>query len=120
LKFRLPQFSPWPTTNTQYPLFCSRLSNLLLQAFARIAHTLVLIRIGWAQRAHLGGNLPDLLPINAQNRKLCLLGIYGDFNSRGQRVLDRMRISQREDDRALALHLSAIPDADDFQFARPP
>src|SRR6266536_4127644 len=98
----------------------SRLSNLLLQALASIAHTFVLIRIGWTQRAHLGGNLPDLLAVNARNRELRLLRIYGDFNSSGQRILDRMRISQREHDRALALHLGAIADADDFQFARPP
>src|SRR5439155_15125734 len=63
----------------------SRLSNLLLQPLARIAHTLVFIRIGRTQRAHFGCNLPDFLPINARNRKLCLLRIYVGFNSRCER-----------------------------------
>src|SRR6266536_5074588 len=49
-----------PTTG----LFCSRLSNLLLQALACVAHALILIRIRRTQGAHLGRNLPDFLAID--------------------------------------------------------
>src|SRR6266700_112162 len=100
-------------------LFRSRLSNLLLQALARVAHTFVLVRIRWTQRAHLCRDLPDLLPVNSGNRELGLLEIDGNFHARRQRIFDRMRIAEREHDRAFALHLSAISNADYFEVAGP-
>src|SRR5436305_571464 len=42
-------------------LFRSRLTDLLLQAFAGVTHALVFIRIGRTQAAHLGGDLSNLL-----------------------------------------------------------
>src|ERR1700693_6364160 len=51
------------------------LANLLLQTLAHIAHTLVLVRIGLTQRAHVGSHLAYLLAIDAADGQPRLLGI---------------------------------------------
>src|SRR6516162_1728876 len=57
--------------------FRSSLSDLLLQTLADIANALVLVGIGRTQRAHLGRNLPYLLPIDPVDGEAGLLGIDG-------------------------------------------
>src|SRR5579864_750433 len=64
-------------------LFRSGLSNFLLEALARIAHALVLVRIGWTQGPHFGGDLSYLLPVNSRQRDACLLRIDCRIHSRG-------------------------------------
>src|SRR5690242_13852754 len=122
-KTQLPSLEcGWPTTEGQRPttvLFCSRLSNLLLQSFARVAHTLILVRVRRTQRTHFRGDLPDLLAIDSGDGQLGLLGIDRSIDSAGQRILDGMRIAQGKNHCPLALHLSAVSDADDLQFTRP-
>src|SRR5581483_745299 len=100
-------------------LFCSCLSNLLLQTLADIGHALILVWVRRSVRAHFVGDLPHLLPINARQRDASLLRIDGGIHASWQRVLDRMGIPQAEHDLCFAIHLGAIPDADDFQFPRP-
>ncbi len=84
-----------------------------------VANAFVLVRVGRTQAAHFGGNLSDFLAIDAGYAQLRLLGVDGNVNPGGQRVLDGVRVAEREHDSALALHLGAITDADDFQFAGP-
>src|SRR5882724_10789037 len=100
-------------------LFRSRLTDLLLQAFAGVTHTLIFVRIRRTQAAHFGSNLSNLLTINAGDGQFGLLRVNCRFNTGRQRIFNGMRISQAEYNCALALELGAITDADDFQFARP-
>src|SRR6187549_1780329 len=51
----------------------SRLPDLLLQHFAHVAHTLLLVRIGLAHAADVRGNLADHLPVDARHRDVRLL-----------------------------------------------
>ncbi len=55
-------------------LFGSRLASLLLQPLVRVAHALVLVRIGFAQRPHVGGYLAHLLPVHAATVRCVCLG----------------------------------------------
>src|SRR5580700_4665162 len=77
-------------------LLRSGLAHLLLQSFARVPHTLVLVGIGRPQRAHFRCHLADLLAVDSAKRDLRLLGIDGGIDAGWQRVLDGMRISQAE------------------------
>src|SRR5437879_7586026 len=94
------------------PSLRSGLSDLLLQALADVAHTFVLVRIRRTQRTHLRRHLPDFLPVDARKREARLLRVHRNLHAGRQRILDRMRVAQREHHRALALHLGAIADAD--------
>src|SRR5581483_12329165 len=100
-------------------LLGSRLADLLLQPLAGVAHALVLVRVGRTQAAHFGGNLADLLPVGAGDGQARLLRVHRDLDAGRQRVLDGMRVAEREHHGLLALHLGAVADADDFQLARP-
>src|SRR5207248_10413139 len=98
----------------------SRLSNLFLQALAYETYAFVLVRIRWTQRTHFGGNLADLLAIDATHRQTRLLRIHSHFNSGRQWVLDRVLIAERKHHGAAALHFCAISDSNDVEFTRPP
>src|SRR3954463_16119480 len=89
-------------------LFRSGLSDLLLQTFASVADALVLVGIGWPKAAHFCGDLSHLLPIDSIQGQLRLFGINRRFDASGQRIFDRVGVSQREYDRILALKFSAI------------
>ena len=78
------------------------LADLLLQALADIAHTLVLIRIGLAQRTHIRSYLTYLLTIDTADGQPGLLGVDRHFNARRQRKLDRVGEAQGKDDNTLA------------------
>src|SRR5579884_449485 len=88
-------------------------SDFLLQLLADVAHALLLIRIGLAQPAHFGGNLSDLLAVDAGEREARILRVHGNRDIARDRVLDRVGIAEREHDGAFALQLRLITDADD-------
>ena len=48
-----------------------------------------------------------------------LLGVDGDFDARGQRKLNLVRVAEGEDHRALALQLGAIADAHNVELTLP-
>src|SRR5215813_13059387 len=100
-------------------LFCSRLSNFLLQPLAYVANALVLVRIGRTQGPHLGRHLSDFLPIDSVQREPRLLGVDRAIYAGWQRVFNRMREAQIEHNDAFALHLGAVSDAYDFELPRP-
>ena len=77
-----------------YKLFRACFSDLLLQLLAGVAHALVLVRIGLAQRAHVGGDLADLLAIDAKQLHLTISGI--DRQQVGQVAAD-MRSLRKPD-----------------------
>src|ERR1019366_6663230 len=54
-----------PTVHCSLSLLSARLAGLLLQLLVRVAHALVLVRIGLAQRTHIGSHLAHLLPVYA-------------------------------------------------------
>src|SRR5512146_2420155 len=54
-------------------LLRSGLADLLLQLLAHVANALVLVRVGRAQRAHVGGDLAHFLPVDAADRQPRLL-----------------------------------------------
>src|SRR5579863_3159766 len=95
----------WPTTNDE--LLRSGFAHFLLQTFARITYTFILVRIGWTQAAHFGSDLSDFLAIDPGDAQLGLLWIYRRFNADRQRVLDQMRVAQTEHHRVLAFHFGA-------------
>ena len=100
-------------------LLRSGLAYLLLQSLAAVADALVLVRIGLAQRTHVGGHLAHLLAIDAGDGKVRLLGIDHDLDAGGQRKLNLVRKSEGKNDRVLALQLGAVPDADNVEFLAP-
>src|ERR1700678_2465881 len=97
----------------------SGLSDLLLQSFAGVTYTLVLIRIRRSQRSHFSRHLTHLLPVNSGERDPRLLGVDRSVAARGQRILDGMRVTETEHYHPFTLHLRPIADADDLQFAGP-
>src|ERR1700690_2263600 len=72
----------------------SCLAGLLLQPLVGIAHTLVLVRIRLAQRAHVGRHLAHFLPVDAENGQMRLLGIDRHLDARRQRNFNRVRVAQ--------------------------
>src|SRR5580658_3041546 len=111
----------WSLVVSQGPdgLLRSGLAHFLLQSLARIPHTLILVRIRRTQRPHFRRHLAHLLPVDSSKSNLRLLGINGSLDASRQRIFDGMRVAQAEHYRSFALHLGAIANADDFQFARP-
>src|SRR5260370_19280415 len=105
--------------STPISLLGAGLSDLLLQLLAGVADALVLVRVGLAKGAHIGGDLAYLLPVDAGDGDVCLLRVDGDFDAARQGELDRMRVARREYDHALTLHLNAVTDSDDIQLLRP-
>src|SRR5689334_22164734 len=95
------------------------LADLLLQPLAEIAHALVLVWIGRTQATHFGGNLTDLLPVDAGEGQTRLLRVYRYSDSVRQRVLNWVRKPEAEHDHVLALQFGAVPNAYNFQFTRP-
>ena len=90
------------------------LARFLLQAFARQADALLLVRIRRTQAADIRRHLPDLArsaPLTVRRRLL----FHRDLNAFGNRELDGMRIAEREND-GLALDFGAIADADDVEI----
>src|SRR5262252_8239427 len=71
------------------------LSCLLLQHFARVADTLLLIRVRLAQAADVGGDLADELPVDAGHRDVRLL-FDSDLDSAGNVEHDRVRVAEGE------------------------
>src|SRR5580693_1543289 len=62
--------------------FCSCFTGLLLQAFARYAHALLLVWVGRAQLANVRGNLTDLTFVRAAYDQVRLL-LDGDLDAFG-------------------------------------
>src|SRR5580765_7387745 len=79
-----------PTTTSQQ-LLRSRLSNLLLQTLADVAHALVLVRVRRTQCAHFCRDLSHFLAINTAHCQFGLFWIYGYVDIGRQRILDRVR-----------------------------
>src|SRR5687768_6069000 len=90
------------------------LADLLLQLLPGVAHALLLVRIGLAHPADVGGDLPDHLAIGAGDRDVRLL-LDRDVDPVGDVEHDRMRVAEREVD-LLALQLGAVADADDVEL----
>src|SRR5260370_43857 len=98
---------------------CGDVADLLLQLLAGVADALVLVGVRLAKRAHVGGDLAYLLPVDAGDGEVCLLGVDGDLDAGGQGELDGVRVAEGEYDHVLALHLGAVPDADDVDVLGP-
>src|SRR5688572_19238660 len=79
-----------------------------------IAHALALVRLRAAVGAHLGGHLPDLLPVHALDHDLGL-GRRLDLDAFRHRVGHRVREAEREIE-LVALALGAVADADQLQL----
>src|SRR5688572_21724995 len=94
-------------------LLRSSLSGLLLEHFTRVADALLLVGVGLAHRADVGGHLADQLPVDAGHRDVRLL-VDRDLDPAGDVEDDRMRVAEREDD-LLALHFGTVPDTDDVE-----
>src|ERR1700722_3805472 len=94
-------------------LLRSGLTDLLLQALARIPYTFILVGIGRTEGAHFSRHLSNLLTIDSRQRDPGLLGVDRGLDAGGQRVFNGMRISEAEHHHSLALHLSAIANAND-------
>src|SRR4051812_16792741 len=95
--------------------FRSRLPCLLLQDLARVPDTLLLVRIRLAEAADIGRDLSDELPIDAADRDVRLL-VDRDVDSWRHVEHHGVRVAKGEHD-LLALHLRAVPDADDVELA---
>src|SRR5271155_5955822 len=93
-------------------LFRSGLADLLLQLLAGVAYALVLVGVGLAERTHVRSDLAYLLPVDAGDGEMGLLGVDFDRDAGGQGELDWVRVAERKDDHVLALHLGAVPDTD--------
>src|SRR5260370_12730855 len=87
--------------STPISLLGAGLSDLLLQLLAGVADALVLVRVGLAKGAHIGGDLAYLLPVDAGDGDVCLLRVDGDFDAARQGKLDRMRVAKLESHHSL-------------------
>src|SRR5918995_1481312 len=90
------------------------LSCLLLQHFARVAHALLLIRIGLTETPQVGRDLTDQLSIDARDRDVRLL-VDRNLDSRRDIEHDWVRVPQREHD-LLALGFCTVSDADNVEL----
>src|SRR2546423_3022100 len=106
----------------------TRLARLELQLHVGVAHALALVGVGLAEVVHLGGDLSELLLVNAGERQRQLVLLYRalgrdalalHLDAFGQGELYRVRVAQREDD-LLALHVRLVADADHVHFLREP
>src|SRR3990170_6848003 len=94
---------------------------LLLLAFlaedelARVPHALALVRLRLAERADLGGDLPDLLLVGAGDHNLGRLG-RGDRDAFRDRIDDVVAVAERNL-QVPALDRGAIADAGDLELA---
>src|SRR5580704_17440223 len=103
----------------QRRLLGSGLTDLLLQLLAGVANTLVLVRVGLAERAHVSSNLTDFLPVDTGDGAVSLLGVDLNRDAGGQRKLDGVRVAQGEHHHVLTLQLSAVSDTDDVNLFVP-
>src|SRR3954463_636009 len=85
------------------PLLGSGLADLLLQALSDITDALVLVGIRRTKAAHVRRDLAALLAVNTADSDAGLLGIDGHVNAGRQRILDGMRVAQREHHGVLTL-----------------
>src|SRR6202522_491119 len=99
--------------------FCPGLTDFLLQSFAAVTHAFVLVRIRRTQRAHFRRDLTYPLAVDAGEHDLGLLGIHTSFDAGGQRILDGVGVAEVKHDHSFTLHLGAVADADNVEFARP-
>src|SRR3712207_9428954 len=92
--------------NPKSKLF-ARLAGAQLELHVGVADALALVGVGLAQAVHLGGDLPELLLVDARERQrqLVLLdaGLGRDalaprLDALGQGELDGVRVAQGEDD----------------------
>src|SRR5580692_1782502 len=90
------------------------LAGLFLEPFASDAHALLLVRIWWTKRAHIGGDLPYFAFVRAADDDVRLL-VHRDLDSFRNREFDGMRLaeSERHD---FALEFGAVADAHDVQI----
>src|SRR3990172_3812122 len=92
----------------------SCLPDLLLQDLTHVTHALLLVGIGLAQLMDVRRDLPDELAVGPGHRDVGLL-VDRDVGPAGGVEHDRVRVPQREMD-LFALHLGAVPDADDVEL----
>src|SRR4051794_2535374 len=71
-QFPVSSLSYWKLVTGDW-LLGAGLPRLLLQDLACIAHALLLVGVGLAQRANVGGDLADQLPIDPRHRDVRLL-----------------------------------------------
>src|SRR5438067_3472937 len=71
------------------------LPRLLLQDFARIADTLLFVRVRLAQTADVGRDLTDELSIDAGDREMRLL-VDDDIDAHGNVEHDGVRVAERK------------------------
>src|SRR3989442_1177997 len=70
-QLRTPSFS-FPGAGSWRSLFSPGLASFLLQHFARVPHTLLLVRIRLAQAADVGRHLSDELTVDTRHRDVGL------------------------------------------------
>src|SRR5205823_158129 len=74
--------------------------------------------IGFSERSNVRRDLAHLLPVDAAHNEPRLF-INSDTDARWNRIFDRMRITEGEDNRIFLL-FCAISNADNLQFPREP
>src|SRR5215470_19191572 len=92
----------------------TRLPDLGLDALARVAHALALVRVGLAQLADVGGDLADLLLVDALHRKPGRR-LDDERDALGRGDLHRVRVTERELQVA-APQCDAVTDAVDLHL----
>src|SRR5580704_2952699 len=102
-----------PATTLRAAGLRSGLAGFLLQALAGDTHTLLLVRVGWTQRASVCCYLTNLAFIRAAYDQVRLL-LDGDLDAFGNVKLDRVRLAERECHH-LAFEFRAVADADDVE-----
>src|SRR5881396_1729998 len=109
----------WPHNQSMTRCAISpRLAGLLLEHFTRVAHALLLVRIGLPEPADVRRHLPDQLAIHAGHGDVRLL-VDRQVDPVRDVEHDRVRVAEREDG-LFALELPAVPDADDVELALEP
>src|ERR1035441_7335669 len=94
------------------------LADLLAQDFAGITDTLVLIRIGLAQRPDVSRHLAQQLTIVARQNQVSLF-IDLQIHAVRQQQFDGVGVAQREN-RDAPSDVGAVTDADDIEFPNEP
>src|SRR5712691_7625360 len=98
----------------------SGLTDLLAQRFTRVANSLVLVRIGWPERAHVRRHLSQQLAVAAregERRQVCRRLVDFQIDAVRKIEFDRVRITQGESSYS-SLHLTAITDAENRELPR--
>src|SRR5262245_11779707 len=106
---------PYPhiiSVDFRHGLLTSGFPGIFLESLAGVPDALLLVRIRLLETSDVCGHLSDQLTINSAHHQLGLL-VDRDVDSRRNRILNRVRETQREHDGVFP-GLGAISDTDDI------